>query len=612
MNSNEIIHGSEHYLRKTTDEGNHGGKQMIRIAGLLSVLGGHFSLVVVGCAEVVVAAVLIATTAGRRFRKEKRIDKNLAEKIFLEELGAREDEVCLVVRRRDMMPGYVAGDIEKLLGVPLEALQEDVTILNQNMKDPAQGSKVWKAHREWDTKEPLVCEFQLKNDQWIQMKSQCSEDGRYELTTFRDITGFHQQVENYEKRLEKAEEASQSKTSFLSRMSHEIRTPMNGIMGMLTLAEGKLQTNDPALQYLTKAEELSEHLLSLINDILDMSRIEAGKVELENKSFSLHALGEKLYDMFAKNLEARGIYYAVNYEDMAVDQVIGDELRISQVIINFLSNAVKFTSEGEITVTFRQMMLQDGMADLMISVRDTGIGMDPEFINRIFRPFEQESIDTSKQYGGTGLGMAITDNLVRLMGGEIVVKSVPGEGSEFSVFLHLPEASSQKTGRRAVAEREVTNAKSAGAAKEPAETQNTANTFRGRRILMAEDNEINAMIAVEILKEMGAEVDLAEDGRIAVEMFASHPVGYYDFILMDVQMPVLDGRAAAREIRKMDRPDASEILIFALSADAFVEDERKSLESGMNGHYAKPVDFVALEKNVGTFLQGRKGGVNGR
>lgn len=585
---------------------------MIRIAGLLSVLGGHFSLVAVGCAEVVVAAVLIATTAGRRFRKEKRMDRNLAEKIFLEEVKTREDEVCLIVRRRDMMPVYAAGDMRKLVGVSLEALQEDVTILNQSMKDPTQGSKIWKAYREWDAREPLVCEFQLKNNLWIQLKSQCSEDGKYELTTFCDITEFHQQAEQYEKRLEKAEEESQSKTSFLSRMSHEIRTPMNGIMGMLTLIEGKLQPNDPAQQYLTKAEELSEHLLSLINDILDMSRIEAGKVELENKSFSLRALGGKLYDMFAKTLEARGIDYAVIYEDMTVDQVIGDELRISQIIINFLSNAVKFTSEGEIKVTFRQMMLQDGMADLMISVRDTGIGMKPEFINHIFRPFEQESIDTSKKYGGTGLGMTITDNLVRLMGGEIVVKSVPGEGSDFSVFLHLPEDASQKSGRRILAEQEGMNVRSTGAAKESAENQNTANTFAGCRILMAEDNEINAMVADEILKEMGAEVDLAENGRIAIDLFASHPVGYYDFILMDVQMPVLDGRAAAQEIRKMDRPDASEVLIFALSADAFVEDERKSIESGMNGHYAKPVDFVALEKNVGTFLQGRKGGVNGR
>ena len=184
-------------------------------------------------------------------------------------------------------------------------------------------------------------------------------------------------------------------------MSHEIRTPMNGIIGMLTLAEGKLEKDNPAMQYLEKVDELSDHLLSLINDILDMSRIEAGRVQLESKPFSLRQLADRLYDMFAKNLEARGVHYEVRFEDMTVDYVIGDELRISQAIINFLSNAVKFTSEGEIIVTFRQMMRSAGHVDLMVRVHDTGIGMAPEFINRIFRPFEQESIETTKRYGGT-------------------------------------------------------------------------------------------------------------------------------------------------------------------------------------------------------------------
>ena len=258
-----------------------------------------------------------------------------------------------------------------------------------------------------------------------------------DLVTIYRSTDLHGRLEQYEHRLQDAEDASQSKTTFLSRMSHEIRTPMNGIIGMLTLAKNRLSADNPAMQYLHKADELSDHLLSLINDILDMSRIEAGKVELEHKPFSLRKLGAKLYDMFAKNLEARGIRYAVEYENVTGDYLIGDELRISQIIINFLSNAVKFTEKGEIVVTFRQMMLRNGVADLMIRVHDTGAGMEPEFINRIFRPFEQESIEIGHRYGGTGLGMAITDQLVRLMGGEIVVESQPGKGNDFSVFLHL-------------------------------------------------------------------------------------------------------------------------------------------------------------------------------
>ena len=213
---------------------------------------------------------------------------------------------------------------------------------------------------------------------------------------------------------------------------------MNGITGMLTLAERQLTPEHPAIQYLTKANELSGHLLSLINDILDMSRIEAGKVELEQAPFSLQALGGRLYDMFAKTLDANGIHYAANFEEMTADWVIGDELRISQVIINFLSNAVKFTSQGEIIVTFRQMMLRDGKVDLMVRVHDTGIGMKAEFISRIFRPFEQEDTSATRRFGGTGLGMAISDQLVKLMGGQIVVESLPESGSDFTVFLSLP------------------------------------------------------------------------------------------------------------------------------------------------------------------------------
>ena len=363
------------------------------------------------------------------------------------------------------------------------------------------------------------------------MKAHRCGDNEYDLFIIRRVTAEREKVAAYERWLHQAEEASQFKTSFLFRMSHEIRTPMNGITGMLTLAERQLTPEHPAMQYLTKANELSGHLLSLINDILDMSRIEAGKVELEQAPFSLRALGGRLYDMFAKTLDANGIHYAVNFEEMTADWVIGDELRISQVIINFLSNAVKFTSQGEIIVTFRQMMLRDGKVDLMVRVHDTGIGMKAEFISRIFRLLEQEDTSTTRRFGGTGLGMAISDQLVKLMGGQIVVESLPESGSDFTVFLSLP----------------VMEAPAGAAAAEaaPAET-------------------------------------------------AAQPASYYDLILMDIQMPVMDGRTAARTIRGLARPDAADIPIYALSADAFVEDERLSRENGMNGHLTKPIDFDAL------------------
>lgn len=563
---------------------------MIQITQMLTILGEHLPLVLVGGAEALVAIVLVGKTrmrGGETWKKRKKTDP---EQILLDTLEKRKQEVCILIRKADMMPVYTAGDLEGMTGVTEQRLKEDITVFTTILEDPAQGEKIWKEYRAWNGGENFQAEMQLSNGQWMHMTAQKSPQKGYELIWLEATTGIHDRIRQYETQLDASREASQSKTSFLYRMSHEIRTPMNGIMGMLTLAKGKMKKTDPAMLYLEKAEEVSEHLLSLINDILDMSRIEAGKVELEQKVFSLSGLGQRLYDMFAKNLESRGIRYAVNYEEMTVDYVVGDELRISQIIINFLSNAVKFTKEGEIVVTFRQMMLQDQTVDLMIRVHDTGTGMDPKFINRIFRPFEQERADTAKQYGGTGLGMAITDQLVKLMGGEIVVESTPEVGSDFSVYLHLPIASKpvetmelpKKTGQE--------------------QTDQEEDVFRGRRILVAEDNEMNAMIATEILEEMGAEVLTAENGQEAVEAFSSHPEQYFDFILMDVQMPVMDGREAARTIRAMHRADARKIPIFALSADAFVEDERLSAESGMNGHFAKPVDFIALRHEIKNFL----------
>ncbi len=567
---------------------------MSNITQVLTVFGENFYLVVVLCVEILIAVVLFGMTITKNMRSSKRkLSVRSVESEFLEAMDRRPDEVCLVVRIDDIMPVYASGHFKDMFGVSLEDVRSDMALLNSNFENKGKSFDIWEKYRKWDGKEAWNEEFSLKNGEWVRLHLDPRENSRYDLLSFYYITELHKEIEDYEMRLSQADEASQSKTTFLSRMSHEIRTPMNGIIGMLSLAEGKLDSTHPAMQYLTKIDELSAHLLSLINDILDMSRIEAGKVELENKPFSLRKLGDKLYDMFAKNLEQRNIEYTVEFEDVTVDYVIGDELRISQVIINFLSNAVKFTEKGEIRVTLRQMALAGGTADIMIRVRDTGIGMSPEFINRIFRPFEQESMDTQKKYGGTGLGMAISDQIVKLMGGEIVVESMVGKGSDFMVFLHLPVSEEVE---------EVLEEK-ASADEAAAEFDDA---FDGKSILVAEDNELNAVIAVEVLKNMGAKVELATNGQEAVDHFEHNPAGYYDFILMDVQMPVMDGRAAARKIRGLDRADAADIPVFALSADAFIEDERLSRESGMNGHYAKPVDFNELQRSIGAFLRERE------
>ena len=558
------------------------------ITDLLAALGEHLPLLLVGCVEILLAVYLIGKLLWGKVQRKSSGKGRGAEAIFLQEWKRQSEEVCILLRRRDRMPVYTVGNLREVLGVTLTRLREDATSLLAGLDDEKARKQRWKTYLDWDGAKPLVAEAAMQNGRWVRFIAHRSRNDNYDLIFGRDITHEHQRLEDDKTKLMQVEEASQSKTTFLSRMSHEIRTPMNGIIGMLALAEGKMQKQDPAMQYLDKANELSAHLLSLINDILDMSRIEAGKVELENKPFSLRAMGDKLYDMFAKTLDARGIRYAVNFEGVTVDWLLGDEFRLSQIMINFLSNAVKFTEQGEIVVTIRQMMLREGNVDLLLRVHDTGQGMDPNFVYRIFRPFEQESIETGKKYGGTGLGMAITDQLVHLMGGQILVESLPGKGSDFTVYLTLPQAEADEqasvTGR--------------------AEDQNQyEDAFQDCRILMAEDNDINAMIAVELLEGMGAKVDVAQNGQLALEAFQAKPEHYYDFILMDVQMPVLDGRAATRALRALDRSDATEIPIFALSADAFIEDERLSMESGMNGHYSKPIDFIALRRNVGAYLR---------
>lgn len=324
-----------------------------------------------------------------------------------------------------------------------------------------------------------------------------------------------------------------------------------------------------------------------------MSRIESGKVQLEEIPFSLEQLVDKLDSMFRSTAEAKGINWKIEMQDFDVKYVIGDEMRLSQVIINFISNANKFTPPGgTVEVLFRQMDRIGNDLHFMIRVSDTGKGIKEDFLSKIFRPFEQEDASTAHNYGGSGLGMAIADSMVRLMNGQILVESEEGKGTEFSVYLFLPIAEVQEQNEGT----EITEAE------DPAKTRAIeAFTLKGVRILLAEDNDINAEIAMEILAMEGAVLTRACDGAEVVKMFKESRPYTFDVILMDIQMPKMDGWEATRVIRKMKRED-SDLPILAMSANAFLEDRRKSLESGMNGHISKPVDYDEVRRIIGEQL----------
>lgn len=548
-------------------------------------IGNYLPFILIGCIEVILGLlILINFNRHKSVSGLRNVETSQAEKMFLNALEDEKGSAYILFRNEDRMPIYMSGDARKMLGVSLEEIQQDIYKLNRNFETDKPNREFLSIYSAWDGMTPLETIVRLKDNRWFKIVVQRSDNNEYDCWEYLDVTSFQIEHEKQEKKIRDALEESQSKTTFLSRMSHEIRTPLNGIMGMLSLAEKEIDANSSTMDYLNKANELSGHLLSVINDILDMSRIEAGKVELEKKAFSLRKLGNRLNAMFAKNVEEKGVRFEVKYEQLDVDYVVGDELRLSQVIINFLSNAQKFTSAGEIVVTFRQMMLVGDGVDLMIRVHDTGVGMSSEFIHKIFRPFEQENDSIQKRYGGTGLGMAITDRIVKLMNGEIVVESKEGLGSDFSVFIHMPLASEEQI-------QEIEEAKES-------EVQASKDTLKNVNILIAEDNEINAEIAKSMLEDMEAHVTWVNNGQKALDTFAQSALNEYDVILMDVHMPVMDGREATRNIRTLHRKDAKSVLIYALSADAFIEDQRASVEAGMNGHFSKPVDFMLVKNTL--------------
>ena len=384
----------------------------------------------------------------------------------------------------------------------------------------------------------------------------------------------------------KAESANLAKTEFLQRMSHDIRTPINGIRGMVEIGDRCPEDMARQADCRKKIWEASTLLLELVNEVLDMGKLESGEVVLESVPFDLPELMHEITDVLEKQAAERGIVLHREYGKLPHSRLVGSPLHVKRLLMNVLSNAIKYNRDkGRVMLDCFELSCTGDKVQICFVCADTGIGMSEEFQKRMFEPFAQENAGARSVYGGTGLGMSITKSLVDKMGGTIGVESQQGVGTTYTITLPFA----------------VDNAATA----EPEQQQTDLTVLQGRRVLLAEDNALNMEIMEFLLNEVGVKVTRAADGQQAVEAFAASPVGGFDAILMDVMMPVRDGHEATRAIRAMDRPDAKTIPIFAMTANAFTEDRRKALQAGMNEHLPKPIDPDTLYRLLVKYLTER-------
>lgn len=387
--------------------------------------------------------------------------------------------------------------------------------------------------------------------------------------------------------LASAKAASQAKSDFLSRMSHDIRTPMNAIIGMSAL--GQLKAKEEIQDCFRKIDVSSRYLMSLLNDILDMSKIETGKMEITCECFDMLDLLEEIHQIVHSQTLEKNLSYEVFKEASVKQYYMGDALRLRQILMNLLSNAIKFTpSGGEIRLYVQEKDRHNGLAAMEFRIQDTGVGMSQEFMKKIFQPFEQELAEEGRNNIGTGLGLSIVYNLVEMMGGNIKVDSRKNQGSTFVIelpFLPAEEETKERCQRK----------QKTGHAKSQAD-------FSNRRLLLVEDNSMNREIAKALLELQGIKVEEAENGEQAVEMFAQNPKGYYWLILMDIRMPVMDGLQATQAIRLLEREDAGTVPILAMTANAFEEDKQQAYRSGMSGYLTKPLDIEVILEELEKYL----------
>ena len=658
--------------------------------------------------------------------RRKNTEISYRDELF-QKLSMNVDDVFLMLDAKTSKVDYVSPNIERLLGIPWKEVQQNVFVLDklhpknapEHGKDFLEGLLSGE-EREWDFEYEHL---ETKERRWFHNIAMGSEvEGRTKyILVMSDRTADKQVNQALSNAVAAAETANRAKSTFLSNMSHDIRTPMNAIIGFTTLALSNIDDTDRVKDYLGKTLASSNHLLSLINDVLDMSRIESGKIHLEEVEVNLSDVLHDLRTIVSGQIYAKQLELYMDVMDVTEEDVYCDKTRLNQILLNLLSNAIKFTpAGGTVSVRVRQLAGKvHGCGQYEFRVKDNGIGMSPEFVQKIFEPFERERSSTVSQIQGTGLGMAITKNIVDMMGGAIKVQTAQGKGSEFIICLpmrtqaeHRPvekiteleglkalvvdddfntcdsvtrmlvkvgmRAEWTLSGKEAVLRArqsiemgdvyhayiidwrmpdmngiEVTRqirslnddtpiiiltaydwsdieveAKAAGVTafcskpmfmsdlretlmsalgqKQTDATQELLPEknadFKDRHILLVEDNELNREIALEILREYGFRVDTAENGAVAVEKVSTAAPGSYDLLLMDVQMPVMDGYTATRQIRALDDPVRANLPILAMTANAFDEDRRNALESGMTGFLSKPIVIGDLVKELRKIL----------
>ena len=544
-----------------------------------------------GIVGMLAVTVLLLMVQSNRQKLRKKDQQLLAREELFSSLSRNVDDVFLMIDTGTGKVEYISPNVRRILGISPEAVQEDFHVLcsaggyncrsrldDLMQMDPGTQQEWNRGFIHQETGEPHYIHVTgFIND--VQGAKKCIVD-------LSDRTGEHQTTLAVEAALEVAEKASQAKTDFLSNMSHDIRTPMNAIVGLTTLMENELDQPEKLAEHLHKLESSGQLLLGIINNILDMSRIESGKTTLSVEPMHLSQQLDQLSTMIRAQASEKAQTFTVSTH-LRHENLLADPTRLNQVLMNILSNAVKYTPcGGHIRFEVEELPRNEHYAKYSFVVQDDGIGMSEAYQKTLFDPFTREERSGTNKVQGTGLGMAITKNIVDLMGGSISVESATGKGTRFEVVLEFPIDAEADAVPKAQAL--------------PEEPEDVS-PLCGMNFLCAEDNAINAEILELLLESKGAHCKIYPNGQELVDAFVRVKPGEYDMILMDVQMPVMDGLEAARRIRSSENPLGRVIPILAMTANAFLEDMQKSKEAGMDEHLSKPVDIDALEQTVKRF-----------